>query len=260
MVSPADSRLAPRRLLRAFVLLAAALACVFAAPAAPALAADGPGYDRPADPRPPTSKLAWLARITSESDVYAAPARSALKVGRVTGTTSWGSGTQLLIRGSARTAGELWLDVRLQGRPNGRHGWIPGNAATLKRTGQRILVNRRARTITLLNRGRAIKRARVVIGAAATPTPAGTYAVADKLQLAHGRAFLGSWVLPLTAYSDVLKNFDGGIGQVALHGRGGASLKTPLGKAASHGCVRISNDVIGAIAERVPIGTPVTIV
>jgi len=42
-------------------------------------------------------------------------------------------------------------------------------------------------------------------------------------------AFLGSWILPLTARSDALQQFDGGDGTVGIHGRGRASLLDPLG-------------------------------
>ncbi len=73
------------------------------------------------------------------------------------------------------------------------------------------------------------------------------------------RAFEGPWVLPLTAHSTVLKHFDGGDGQVALHGRGGASLADPLGSARSHGCVRLANQAIDWIAGHVAVGTPVRI-
>jgi lipoprotein-anchoring transpeptidase ErfK/SrfK len=66
-------------------------------------------------------------------------------------------------------------------------------------------------------------------------------------------------VLPLTAHSNVLKSFDGGDGQVALHGRGGASLLDPLGTARSHGCVRLADSAIEWIATHVPVGTPVSI-
>jgi lipoprotein-anchoring transpeptidase ErfK/SrfK len=104
-----------------------------------------------------------------------------------------------------------------------------------------------------------VRSIKVVVGADVTPTPAGSFAVADKLQLTDDQHFLGSWVLPLTAYSDVLQTFDGGIGQIALHGRGGASLLQPVGTAASHGCVRIENTQIGRIAAAVPTGTPVVI-
>jgi len=99
----------------------------------------------------------------------------------------------------------------------------------------------------------------VVVGATATPTPAGNFALADKLQVTDTNNFLGSWVLPLTAYSDILRTFDGGQGQIALHGRGCASLKQPTGTAASHGCVRIANADIGRLATTVPTGTPVNI-
>lgn len=63
----------------------------------------------------------------------------------------------------------------------------------------------------------------------------------------------------LRANSDVLDNFGGGTGRVALHGRSGASLRDPLGSARSHGCVRMNNDVIRWLAGRVPAGTPVRV-
>jgi len=65
--------------------------------------------------------------------------------------------------------------------------------------------------------------------------------------------------MPLTAHSNVLTEFDGGNGQVAIHGRGGASFLDPLGTAASHGCVRVENSLVGWIASHVPVGTPVEI-
>lgn len=76
-------------------------------------------------------------------------------------------------------------------------------------------------------------------------------------------AFLGSWVLELTAHSDVLRQFDGGDGTVGIHGRGGASLQDPLGSARSHGCVRLANDAIDWLVSTVGAselpGTPIQI-
>ena len=69
--------------------------------------------------------------------------------------------------------------------------------------------------------------------------------------------------LTLTAHSDTLQRYDGGDGRVALHGRGGESLRVPLGSARSHGCVRISNAAIASIVRRIGVaaipGTPVMI-
>ena len=57
----------------------------------------------------------------------------------------------------------------------------------------------------------------------------------------------------------MLHAFDGGPGQVAIHGRGGASLLDPLGSARSHGCIRIDNDAVDVLERDVPPGTPVRI-
>ena len=57
----------------------------------------------------------------------------------------------------------------------------------------------------------------------------------------------------------VIQEFDGGPGQIALHGRHGALLGDPLGTARSHGCVRFDNDVIRVLAGRLPNGTPIEV-
>lgn len=212
------------------------------------------------DPTPPSSASAWLAKIVYPTELRSGPSNSATVVGSVGTKTKWGGQMQLLVKSSERTVGELWLDVRVMGRPNGNHGWIRADHAALSETPFRIEVRRSSKSLRLLKAGRTVRTIKVVIGTGATPTPAGNFAVADKLQVRNPNNFLGSWVLPITAYSDVLKTFDGGPGQVALHGRGGASLKQPLGTAASHGCVRIENSAIARIAAAVPTGTPVEII
>jgi lipoprotein-anchoring transpeptidase ErfK/SrfK len=96
----------------------------------------------------------------------------------------------------------------------------------------------------------------VIVGHPATPTPLGTFFVVEKLHLAPG-VTEGPWALATSAYSNVLYEFAGGAGQVALHGIVG--LRAPLGTFSSHGCVRFGNDAITWIAEHVDNGTPITI-
>ncbi|HEY5333318.1 MAG TPA: L,D-transpeptidase [Solirubrobacterales bacterium] len=57
----------------------------------------------------------------------------------------------------------------------------------------------------------------------------------------------------------VLKDFGGGPGWIAIHGRDGESLLDPLGSAASHGCIRIPDAGISWLAAHAPLGTPVRI-
>ena len=79
------------------------------------------------------------------------------------------------------------------------------------------------------------------------------------MPLADPNGFFGPWALHLTALSNALRRYDGGPGRIAIHGRGGASLRDPLGSARSHGCIRIDNAAIRYLSARVPDGTPVDI-
>ncbi len=212
------------------------------------------------DPTPPSNTSSWLAKVVFPTQARSGPSDSASVVQAVSSKTKWGGQTQLLVRDSERTAGVLWLDVRLMGRPNGNHGWIRADTAQLSETPYRIEIRRSTKTLRLIKAGRTKRTMKVVIGAAATPTPAGRFSLLDKLEVRDTGNFLGSWVLPITAYSDVLQTFDGGPGQIAIHGRGGASLAQPVGTAASHGCVRVENKNIARVAAAAPTGTPVDII
>jgi lipoprotein-anchoring transpeptidase ErfK/SrfK len=113
----------------------------------------------------------------------------------------------------------------------------------LRPTPWRLTVSLAARTLTLYNAGEVRRVFSIVVGAPSTPTPRGLFSIVHAWRGSRGE-FAGSWVLGLTAHSRVLRRFEGGDGQVALHGRGGASLLDPLGSAASHGCVRLANGAI----------------
>ena len=67
----------------------------------------------------------------------------------------------------------------------------------------------------------------------------------------------GPFALATSARSDVLQEFEGGPGQIAMHGRD--NLGGTLGTAASHGCVRLGTASIDWLAERIGPGMPVTI-
>jgi lipoprotein-anchoring transpeptidase ErfK/SrfK len=174
--------------------------------------------------------------------------------------TSWsGEPQSLLMLGSADVQGELWLRVLLPIRPNGTTGWIPRNNVVLSRTHYWIVVDKRARLVEVYRRGRLVRRFEAVIGKPATPTPDGLAAVYEIDPQPDPEGFLGPWALPLTVFSNVLFNFGGGPGRVAIHGRGGASLLDPLGSAQSHGCIRIDNGPIDWMAANIPQGAPVQI-
>ena len=175
--------------------------------------------------------------------------------------TSWSGGPQqLLVLGSRRAAdGREWLQVRLPGRPNGSVGWISRDTVLVRHVRWWVDVSLSQRLVRVYRDGALVRRIRAVVGAPETPTPTGLFAVYEPVAQPGGGGFVGSWVLHLTAFSNVLENYGGGPGRVAIHGRGGASLADPLGTARSHGCVRIANADVAWLARTVVPGTPVRI-
>jgi lipoprotein-anchoring transpeptidase ErfK/SrfK len=151
-----------------------------------------------------------------------------------------------------------WLKVRLPGRPNGRTGWIRAGSARLASSPWRVVVIRARREAVVLKDGKIFERLRIVIGKPATPTPRGDFFVIEHV-VQTGGSPLGRWALATSAHSNVLQEFDGGPGQIALHGRRGPLALDPLGTAASHGCVRFDNAAIDRLSRLLPNGTPIEI-
>jgi lipoprotein-anchoring transpeptidase ErfK/SrfK len=209
---------------------------------------------------PPTRDTAWIARLVAPTPVWREPApRRPVTTLPATGPWTGGS-VGLLILGARRDpAGRRWLRVALPARPNGRSGWVAADRVVVTRTRWRVVVDVGARRLTLLRAGRAVLRVRAVVGAPGTPTPIGRFAVFETARQRDPRGFLGPWALHLTGHSDVLDNYGGGPGRVAIHGRDGASLRDPLGSARSHGCVRVDDRAIALLAQRLRPGAPVTI-
>ena len=163
-----------------------------------------------------------------------------------------------MVLASSTAGGKTWLKVRLPIRPNGSSGWIPRNRVRLVLSRRFISIDLSRRLLRLYGGGRVLKRFNVVVGAPATPTPRGLFAIYDRVKQGDPDGFVGPWVLPITAHSPKIKQFDGGPGVVGLHGRGPASLSDPLGSARSHGCIRMNNSKIRYLA-RLMKGTAVRI-
>jgi L,D-transpeptidase catalytic domain len=227
-----------------------------------AVAEAGPGPASGAQPpaSPPTSARAWVADVIYPTLARSAPDSTADALIAVSPVSAWGTPTKLLVLGSRLdSSGRPWILVRLDHRPNGYAAWIDAEDTVLYTDSWRISVLRARHEVLVYRAGRLMRTFAAVVGKPSTPTPAGLFAVAAELRQPDPGEFEGSWVLPLTAHSEVLAHFAGGDGQIALHGRGGASLADPLGSARSHGCTRLANEAIDWIAAHVPVGTPVRV-
>jgi lipoprotein-anchoring transpeptidase ErfK/SrfK len=149
-----------------------------------------------------------------------------------------------------------WLQVRLPGRPNGHTGWIEQTGTRLEYTPWRIVVDTSARHVYAYDGGRIVRSFAAVIGAPATPTPKGQFFVEETV--AEPPSAVGHpYALALSARTDVYQEFDGGPGQIALHGLDNVG-GTP-GSAVSHGCVRLATGEITWLAWHIAPGVPVII-
>jgi hypothetical protein len=212
-----------------------------------------------AQPAAPTAKLAYTAKIMITTNVFKLPGKG-IKT-RLPTHAQWGGGPNvLLVLDTRNYKGKTWLRVALPDRPNGSSGWIREDFVRLSTSSWRVTINRDSHLVTVYSNGRMLRRFSSVIGAPATPTPRGLYAIYEKLPQPNPKGFLGPWALHLTAFSDVLLNYGGGPGRVAIHGRDGTSLADPLGSSRSHGCIRVNDANIVWMARVVPLGTPVQIV
>jgi lipoprotein-anchoring transpeptidase ErfK/SrfK len=152
--------------------------------------------------------------------------------------------------------GTEWLNVRLPGRPNGHTGWINRRATQLTITGWHIVVTISSRRLTVYQQGHKVRSFRAIVGTRGTPTPSGEFFVEEVLRLRAGDVG-GPFAFALSARSNVLQEFAGGPGQIALHGL--SNVGGVLGTAASHGCVRLDNSAVRWLNVRIGPGIPVTI-
>jgi hypothetical protein len=199
-----------------------------------------------------TRAVAFAAFVRTGARAYATPGRKVLRrFGRLNAN---GVPTVFGVLGRARCRGE-WLRVQLPLRPNGLLGWVRARDVELVRVHTRIQVDLSERRVTLFRRGREVLRVRAAIGSADTPTPTGSYYVNQRLLAPDPSGPFGPAALGISAFSPVLQDWIQG-GPVAIHGTNRPDL---IGRAVSHGCVRVANPVLVRLFRSAAVGTPVVI-
>jgi lipoprotein-anchoring transpeptidase ErfK/SrfK len=217
------------------------------ATAAPAFAAGAAGSQGQA-----------LAALQQKAVAHTAPATNARTVESVSAIRPiTGRQTFLPVVGHATDGvGDAWLKVLLPGRPNSHTGWIPAASVRITETPWRIAVDLSARRVTVFRNGHRDRSFRAVVGKPSTPTPQGHFFVEEMVRLGGG-AIGAPAALALSARSNVLQQFEGGPGQIALHGTGNVGGRP--GTAVSHGCMRLRNHAILWLAAHIVGGSPVDI-
>jgi lipoprotein-anchoring transpeptidase ErfK/SrfK len=149
-----------------------------------------------------------------------------------------------------------WVQAYLPVRPNGLLGWVRRRAIRLVGDPWALAVQLRTHRLVVSHADRVIRVLPIAVGKPSTPTPTGTYFINELLKQPDPAGAYGPYAYGTSAYSDVLLHFNGGDGQIGIHG---TNEPWVIGSSATHGCIRLYNRDIVWLSRRVPVGTPVQI-
>lgn len=200
------------------------------------------------------SSLIIVARANGSRVRLYHRAASATSFASLSNPTLTGGPLVFLVRHAKPVA--HWLEVYLPTRPNGSWAWIHRRAVQLSRDPYSVLADLSHHVLRVEVGSRVIFTTTVGVGRPALPTPTGLYYVVELLRQPDPTGAYGPYAFGLSAHSDVLMSFDGGAGQIGLHG---TNVPTSVGASVSHGCLRVSDVAITHLARLLPLGTPVKI-
>lgn len=203
--------------------------------------------------------LGYIATPLADPDVRTAPDPQAEKL-EIGPTTEVGAPTTFAVIGdpgvtAAATSG--WYKILLPTRPNQGTGWVPAASVTLTQTPMRVFIDLANRKLRVENNGASVFDTTVAIGTDENPTPVGASFVTELIQNTNPSGDYGPYAFGLAMHSETLTEFNGGPGQVGIHGTNQPDL---IGQAVSHGCIRLTNDAIKSMVDlQLPLGVPVLI-
>lgn len=261
----------PRRLTQH---LAAAMAALALAPALAAADTGVPAVPPPAPAAPPGDSAGTVApkprlvRLSDErllsrwanparlSAIYSRHSGRSRRVGRTRFFTEDGFPEVYLLLNQYTDAQEReWVKIRIPKRPNGRTGWVPRDALGPFHVNRfQLVIDRRTLRGKLYKSGRVVWSARVGVGKASTPTPAGNFWVREKFRFRNTPVY-GTHAIGTAAYAPTLSDWPGG-GVVGIHGTNEPGL---IPGRPSHGCIRVKNPDVDRLWRLVPLGTPLRI-
>jgi lipoprotein-anchoring transpeptidase ErfK/SrfK len=206
------------------------------------------------------------ARLGTGAVAFAAVARRRVTAFREPGTGSLRTFERLNINAFPTVFGVLavvqgvtcdpdWYRVQLPIRPNGSVGYVRATAVKLVPVRSRIEVDLSERRLDYFRDGKLVHRLTAAVGSDATPTPTGRYYVNQRLVPNDPTGPWGPAAIGISAFSPVLIHWEQG-GPIAIHGTNDPS---SVGRSASNGCLRLSNDDLMRIWDQTPAGTPVVI-
>jgi hypothetical protein len=222
--------------------------------------ASTPGGPSPGSTSTPTvQRQHWIvARVRSAVKVRAEPSPSAKVLTTVPPREPrYGGDSVMLVRGESTVNGTKWFDVMLPTpAAGGWHGWVRESSVGMYLVFSKIVVDLSAHRLSVVQDNKVVKQFPVAVGSPQLPTPTGNYFITEKVRATDPTGTYGPMAFALSAYKPELASRFPPLGQLAIHGWYDPSV---VGKAVSHGCIRMRNADILDLSTLVIAGSPVSI-
>jgi lipoprotein-anchoring transpeptidase ErfK/SrfK len=179
--------------------------------------------------------------------LHAAPGSQRV-LARIGPRTVFGSPVRLAVVG---TSGE-WLAVISAALGNRVRGFVHTSKVRLLHVPVSLEVDRSSRWLRVWRMGEVLRTFEIAVGAFATPTPRGRFAITDKLSNFMPSIY-GCCTLALSGHQTRLAPGWTGGDRLAIHAGSG------IGSAVSNGCLRAAETDMRYLMELLPLGTQVVV-
>jgi len=150
-----------------------------------------------------------------------------------------------------------WIEVWTPVRPNGSTGWVRSSDVTVSSHDYLIEVHLNRFSLRVWQGDELLMDTTIAVASNNSPTPGGLYYTTELIAPPGGGGGpYGPYAYGLSGFSNTYTTFGGGPGQLGLHG---TNEPGSIGRAVSHGCIRLRNDDISRLAGMLPLGVPVLV-
>lgn len=142
---------------------------------------------------------------------------------------------------------EAFVDVYLPVRPNGSTGFVRASDVEVSTNRFRIEVSLGAHELKVFDGDDLVHEDTIGVGTGNTPTPGGVFYI--RSLIASTDPLYGTYAFGLSGFSDVHDAFNGGPGDIGIHGTNDPST---IGTDVSNGCIRLYDFTVVHLASLLP--------
>lgn len=140
-----------------------------------------------------------------------------------------------------------WTKVYLPVRPNGTTGFVRAEDVDVSANRFRVEVELTGHRLRLFDGEEQVLEEDIGVGTQNTPTPGGVFYI--RSLIASTDPVYGTYAFGLSGFSEVHESFNGGPGDIGIHGTNDPST---IGSDVSNGCIRLRDETVIHLAEVLP--------